>query len=172
MRFKIFLLAFGLLINNSCTSPATVDFKEDIVQKEREAFQIILSKDGLESKKLNLLAKDDFKGALATIDQQAIEFDKIIKSIESLSTEGIKEGGALKSAAIHYYSSLKELHYFDRQEVEQQSLLSKISDRDQKNASGQLMELARQKKVLYKKVCENEQLMRTAIDRFDAANGL
>lgn len=171
MNFKIFLLAFLFLMINSCKSPKTKDFRESIVQEERVASQIIFGKDGPETKKLKYLAENDFKGALRAVDQQAVEFDKLIKSIKILSSDDIKEGEPLKMAAINYYQSLKELHFFDRQEIVQQQLISKLYGKDQKMAQDQLIELARQKKSLYTKFYKNENLLSIALAKFDAANG-
>lgn len=171
MKFKIFLLALVLLISNSCRSPKTTSFRDSIVKKERVAFQIILGKEGAGTKKLNDLAKGDFQGALAAVDQQKLEFDKLIGSIGTLSTDDIQEGAPLKRAAINYYKSLLELHYFDRKDVEQQALISKLNGLDSKIAQDQLIELARQKKSLYAKVYENEYLLSNALGKFDAANG-
>lgn len=171
MKIKIFLLAFVLLVINSCKSPKAAEFRESITQKERVAFQIILGKDGPESKKLSYLVKSDFKGAMAAVDEQAREFDKLIKGIKTLSSNGIKEGEPLKVAAINYYRSLKELHFFEHKEIAQQSIISKLDDNDLKMAQDELIDLARQKKLLYTKVYENEHLLSAALDKFDVANG-
>lgn len=171
MKFKIFLLAFLFLIANSCKSPKTNRFRETIIQKERDAFQIILGKNGSETKKLDHLAKDDYKGAIAAVDLQTREFDELIKSIEILSTDNIQEGKPLKTAAINYYKSLKELHFFDRKEIEKQESISKLNENDQIIAQDQLIELARKKKSLYSKVYRNEHLLNASLDKFDAVNG-
>ncbi len=171
MKLKIFLLVFVLLISNSCRSPKAANFRNNIVQKERVAFQIILGKDGSETKKLNYLVKGNFKGAIAAVDQQALEFDKLINSIEMLSSDGIQEGEPLKTAAINYYKSLKALHFFERKEIGQQELISKLDNEDPKLGQDQLIELARQKKYLYAKVYENEHLLGVALDKFDTENG-
>lgn len=141
------------------------------IEKELVAFQIILGKEGAGTKKLDDLAKGDFQGALAAADQQKLEFDQLIGSIETLSSDGIQEGAPLKMAAINYYKSLQELHYFDRKDVEQQALISKLNGKDKEIAQDQLIELSRQKKSLYAKVYENEYRLSNALDKFDAANG-
>lgn len=172
MKLRIFLLAFLFVVLNSCKSPMIAEFRESIIQKERVAFHIILGKDGTGNKKLNFLANGDLKGASAAINQQATEFDKLIESIELLSTDGIPEGETLQIAAIDYYRALKDLHFFERKEIEQQELIGQSNDKDLKLAQDQLIELAKQKKSLYEKVYEKEHLLSLALDQFDKANGL
>lgn len=60
-----------LLISfTSCKSWRTIEFKEAIIQKERVAFNIVLGKNGSEAHKLECLIKNDYKGALASVDKQ------------------------------------------------------------------------------------------------------
>lgn len=172
MKLRIFLLAFLYVVLNSCKSPKTAEFRESIIQKERVAFRIILGKDGPGNKKLNFLANGDFKGASAAIDHQATEFDKLIESIELLSSDGSPEAETLQIAAIDYYRALKDLHFFERKEIEQQKLIGQSSDKDLKLAQEQLIELAKHKKSLYQKVYKKEHLLSLALDQFDKANGL
>ncbi|WP_312766205.1 hypothetical protein [Epilithonimonas sp.] len=171
MKFKFFLFALVLLISNSCRSPKTNSFRDSIIKKERVAFQIILGKEGSETKKLDNLVKGDFKGALAAVDQQKLEFDKLIGSIQTLSSDGIQEGESLKMAAINYYKALQELHYFDRKDIEQQALIRKLNGKEKEIAQDALIELSRQKRSLYAKVYENEYRLSNALDKFDTANG-
>jgi len=157
---------------SSCKSSKAVDFKESLHQSERRAFDIILGKEGSGEKKLQCLEKDDYKGAIRAVDQQSLEFDEIIAAIKKLSTEGIPEGERLKTASIEYYQSLKELHSFDKKEIEQQALLRTLKDNDLKNAQDNLITLARQKKRLYNAVYEKENLLHTATKTFEDANGV
>lgn len=171
MRYGIFLTAFLFITISSCESSKAVDFKESIDQSERRAFEIILGKEGSGEKKLKCLEKDDYKCALIALDQQVIELDIVIADINKLSTEDITKAEPLKTASLEYYQSLKELHVFDRKEIEQQALLQTLKDDQLKNAQNNLMALAQQKKILYATVYEKEALLHTAAKDFETANG-
>lgn len=170
-RLGIYITAFLFITMSSCESSNAADFKESINQSERRAFEIILGKKGSGEKKLNCLAKDDFKGALTAVDQQSKEFDILIGDIKKLSTQGIPKGEPLKTASLEYYQSLKELHVFDRKEIEQEALLRTLKNNELKNTQNNLIVLARQKKMLYNAVYEKEALLHTATQNFEAANG-
>lgn len=171
MRYGIFLTAFLFITISSCESSKAVDFKESIDQSERRAFEIILGKEGSGEKKLKCLEKDDYKCALMALDQQSIELNMVITDINKLSTENIKKAEPLKTASLEYYQSLKELHLFDRKEIEQQALLPTLKDDQLKNAQNNLKALAQQKKILYATVYEKEALLHTAAKDFETANG-
>ncbi len=170
MRFGIYITAFLFIIITSCESSKAADFKESINQSERRAFKIILGKEGPGEKKLNCLVKEDYKGALTAVDQQGKEFDILINDIKKLSTKGIPNGESLKTASLEYYQSLKELHGFDRKEIEQQALLQTLNNNKLKEAQNNLIILARQKKMLYTAVYEKEALFHTAAKNFEAVN--
>ncbi|MBZ4033741.1 hypothetical protein K6T82_03125 [Flavobacterium sp. 17A] len=171
MRIGIFFLtAFLFVTISSCKSSKAADFNDSLVRAERRAFEIIVGKEGSGEKKLKYLEKDDYKNALKTVDQQAKEFDSLIADIQKLSTDGIPEGEQLKTASLAYYQSLKELHVYDRKEIEQQALLRSLKDDELKNAQDKLLTLARQKKTLYNAVYEKEALLHTASEAFKTAN--
>ncbi|WP_134145522.1 hypothetical protein [Flavobacterium sp. 270] len=88
MRFSIFITAFLFITISSCVSSKASDFKESLAKSERQAFDIILGKEGFGEKKLKYLINNDYKGALVAVEQQAKEFDKIINDINMLSTDG------------------------------------------------------------------------------------
>lgn len=171
MRFSIFITAFLFITMSSCVSPKASDFKESLAKSERQAFDIILGKEGFGEKKLNYLINNDYKGAIAAVEQQAKEFDKIINDINTLSTDGISEGKPLKKASVAYYQALKELHGFDRKEIEQQALLQTLKNNELNTATDDLMTLAKHKKSLYTAVYEKEALLHKATEKFNAANG-
>lgn len=171
MKYGIFLLAILSITMNGCESSKVADFNKSLERSERKAFQIIVGKEGSENKKLKCLEKGDYKGAIAAVEQQAVEFDSLIANIKKLSTDGIPDGEPLKTASIAYYQSLKELHFFDRKEIEQQALIQTLKNEERNTAQNTLISLAREKKMLYNKVYEKESLLQTATENFNAANG-
>lgn len=171
MKYGIFLLAILFIAMNGCESSKVADFNKSLERSERKAFQIIVGKEGSENKKLKCLGKGDYKGAIAAVEQQAVEFDSLIANIRKLSTEGIPDGEPLKTASIAYYQSLKELHFFDRKEIEQQALIQTLKNEERNTSQNTLISLARKKKMLYNKVYEKEALLQTATENFNASNG-
>ncbi|MBF4486343.1 hypothetical protein [Flavobacterium sp. CSZ] len=171
MKFGIWLTAFLFVTINSCQSSKAIDFKESLEESQRRASEIILGKEGPGEKKLKCLQKDDYKGALRALELENKEFNRLITHIKKLSTEGIPEGKPLKTAALEYYESLKELHVFDRKEIEQQALLRTLKNNQLNNAQNNILALAKQKKMLYATVYQKEALLRTAIGDFETANG-
>ncbi|RZK48518.1 MAG: hypothetical protein EOO87_20485 [Pedobacter sp.] len=171
MSFNIFITAFLFITMSSCVSPKASDFKESLAKSERKAFDIILGKEGSGEKKLHYLINNDYKGAIAAVDQQAKEFDKIINDINMLSTDGISEGEQLKTASVAYYEALKELHGFDRKEIEQQALLQTLKNNELNTATDDLMILTKHKKSLYTAVYEKEALLHKATEKFNTSNG-
>lgn len=172
MKWNI-LLVVGLLISiTSCKSRDAVDLRDTILQKERVAFNLVLGKNGLGAQKLACIIKGDYKGALALVDQQASEFDKLIKDIEVLPADEIREGKLLKHAAAGYYAALKTLHYFDRKEIEQVESVHQLKGSALETAQQKNIELARSKKALYEKVYQQESILSEAFKKFNSANGL
>lgn len=98
------------------------------------------------------------------------EFGMIIKDLESLKAERVNEGELLKDAAVNYYKALKELHLFDRKEIEQQAIISQLPKNKFKDAQDKLIMFASQKKALYTKVYEMKALLNAAMKKFDDAN--
>ncbi|MBZ4040996.1 hypothetical protein [Flavobacterium hibisci] len=157
---------------SSCNSSNATDFKESLDKSERKAFDIIVGKKGSGEKKLEYLEKEDYKNAIKAVNQQAIDFDIIIADISKLSTNDIPEGQSLKTASLEYYESLKELHIFDKKQIEQQAILKTLKKDELDNALNKRMELARQKKMLYNALYKKEALLHAATERFKAANGI
>lgn len=171
MRFGIFITTLLFITMSSCVSSKATEFKESLAQSERKAFDIILGKEGWGEKKLKYLIDDNYKGALAAVDQQGAEFDKLIAAIKKLSSEGIDEAKPLKQASIAYYEALKDLHQFDRKEIMQQELLATLKGDERNEVIDNLLALAKQKKLLYAAVYKKEALVYTATEKFNAANG-
>jgi len=172
MRFNILLYLFFILIINSCQSPKANAFRSTVVEKERIAFNIITSKNGTESQKLEYLVADDYKNALKAVDQQKKEFDQIILSLDSLETKDIKDASLLKNAAVNYYTALRDLHYFDRKEILQRELIYNNHSNDKKSQQDELLNLYKQKKAYFNRVYKEESLLSDALQKFDISNGL
>lgn len=172
MRENILGWAFIFLSLISCQSPKAKALKQAVLNKERTVFRILLDKNGSETKKQECLIKNDYPCALKAVDTQNDEFNRIITDLESLKDEDTKEGDLLRNASVNYYKALKELHLFDRKEIEQQMLISQLPQDKMKDAQDELIILARQKKSLYTKVYEKEGLLSEAMKKFDDANGL
>lgn len=163
---------FLLVSLASCKSRKAIELKESIVQKERVAFNILVDKKGLASQKLECLIKDDYKGALAFLDQEEQAFNKLIKEIETLPAEGIKQGNELKTAAVNYYTALKELQIFDRQEIAQREASSQSKGEELQVALNKILQLNIQKEGMYKKLYEKEQAFSKALEKFSAVNSI
>jgi len=172
MRFNILLYLFFILIINSCQSPKANAFRSTVVEKERKAFNIITSKNGTESQKLEYLVADDYKNALKAVDQQKKEFDQIILSLDSLETKDIKDASLLKNAAVNYYTAFRDLHYFDRKEILQRELIYNNHSNDKKSQQDELLNLYKQKKAYFNRVYKEESLLSDALQKFDISNGL
>ncbi|MFC4163046.1 hypothetical protein ACFOWU_05230 [Epilithonimonas zeae] len=172
MRFNILLYLFFILIINSCQSPKANAFRSTVVEKERIAFNIITSKNGTESQKLEYLVADDYKNALKAVDQQKKEFDQIILSLDSLETKDIKDASLLKNATVNYYTALRDLHYFDRKEILQRELIYNNHSNDKKSQQDELLNLYKQKKAYFNRVYKEESLLSDALQKFDISNGL
>lgn len=86
------------------------------------AFNILVGKNGPNEQKLSCLIKQGFKCAIAAIARQEAAFDQLIKEITALKTDHIAEGNVLKKANISYYTAVKSLQTFERQEIAQQQI--------------------------------------------------
>jgi hypothetical protein len=164
--------AFLLLSLVSCKPRKAIEFKETIVQKERIATEILIGKNGSETKKLECLVKEDYKGALAAINQQEKEFNEIIKAIEALPAGDIKQGNELKTASVNYYIALKELHMFDRLDVENRQDLYKLKGKELDAAQDKTLELSYKKQDMFDKVFKADSVLRQTLDKFTAANNI
>jgi hypothetical protein len=167
----IILSAVFLLVSFvSCKPRKAIELREAIVQKERTAYDILLAKNGPETQKLDCLVKDDYKGALAFVDKEEQAFNKLIKEIEALPADGIEHGNELKTAALSYYAALKELHVYDRREIEHQEITLRSTGEELRAAQHKILELSRQKQTMYKKVYEEERKFHEAMENFNSVN--
>lgn len=164
--------AFLLVSMASCKPRKAIALKENIVRKERMVFNMLVGKNGLEEQKLNFLVKNDFQGALAQVDKQEKEFDQLIREIETLPAEGIRQGHELKTAAVAYYTALKELHVFDREEISQREAIQQAGGEALRAAQDKYLELNLQKQDRYKKVYEKERAFYQALEQFNAVNDI
>lgn len=157
---------------SSCNRQRAIDFKEAIVQKEQIASKMLVNEEGSEAKKLDLLIKKDFKGALAIIDQQEQEFDTLITKIEALPVDGIKRGHALKTAAMEYYGALKALQLFDREQIKNREASLHRKGDELRAVQDKDLELSLRKQELYKIVFEKDSVFYQTRQKFDEANGI
>lgn len=171
-KWTIFSTAFLLIALVSCKPRKAIEFREAIVQKERSAFRILLGKNSTQEKKLLCLTKNDYKGALALVDQQEKEFNSLIKEIETLPADDIKQGKELKTAALDYYVALKELHLHDRVEISNLESTLTLKDEELRAAQHRIVELSRQKQNMYDKVYEKEKVLHDATEKFNSVNGI
>lgn len=171
-KLLIFSAAFLLISLVSCKPRKAIEFKEAIVQKERTAFNILLDKNSTQEQKLVCLTKNDYKGALALVDQQEKEFNSLIKEIETLPADDIKQGNELKTAAVDYYVALKELHIYDRVEIAHLEASFSLKDEELRAAQNKILELSRQKQNMYKKVYEKERTFHQALEKFNSVNSI
>lgn len=172
MNPVIFSAVLLLIILGSCKPQKAIELKAAIDQKERTVFNMLVGKNGSEEKKLAFLVKDDYKSALAAVDQQEKEFNQLIREIAELPTEDIKQGNELKTAAVNYYDALKALHLFDRQEIVQREASSNSEGEALQAAQHKILELGRQKQVMFQKVYEKESAFHQAMEKFNSVNGI
>lgn len=168
------ILAVSLLLITlaSCKSKRAIEFREAIVQKERVAFNILVGKSGPDEQKLECLVKEDYKGALAFLNKEEKEFDKLINDIETLPADGIQQGKELKRAAVNYYVALKELQIFDRAEITHREAAQHSEGDELWAAQKKIIALNLQKQDMYKKVYEKEKALHEALIKFNEVNSL
>jgi hypothetical protein len=166
-------IVFLLISLAACKPRKAIQLREAIVQKERTALSILVGKGGAEEQKLQCLIKGDYAGALAALDREEKDFDRLIDSIRLLPAAGIKQGDPLKAAAVGYYTALKTLQVFDRQEVTQQEIAHRLKGDDEAmKAHEKIYELSLQKQELYKKVYEKDSTFQRAKEQFNAEHGI
>lgn len=168
----IFSAAFLLITLVSCKPRKAIALKESIAKQERVAFNILLGKNGPESQKLSCLVKEDFKGALAAVDKQEKAFDQLIRELETLPAEGIKQGNELKTAAVNYYTAVREMQLFDRVVITQQEVSAGMKGEELYAAQDKILELSRRKQDMSQKVHEKENELHLAMEKFNSVNGL
>lgn len=172
MKLHIFIGIFLMVGLLSCKSRKATEFKEAIVQKERSAFNILVGKGGPEEEKLTCLINKDFKGALRAIDKQEQAFDSIIREITLLPADGISEGVALKTAAVNYYVSIRDLQLFDRQEIAAQQATYHTNVDSIEKAQDKLLLLQKEKLTMSGVTNGKWVALDEALKKFDQANNL
>lgn len=168
MKLTILVFVFFNLV--SCTSRKAIDLRDTIAQNEQLLTELLISKGSYEEEKLNCLVDSNFKGALIAIDKQERGFDNIIERTKTLSVKGA--GNAVKTAAINYYQALKDLHMFDRQEIEQQEIIYGKDLKKVDEALDKLMQLAKKKQHFFQNVYRAEEKFDLALKDFDKTSGL
>ncbi|GGG58988.1 hypothetical protein [Epilithonimonas arachidiradicis] len=171
MKSKFFII-ISLFFLVSCQQRDAVDFKTKVLAQEKSAFNIVLAKDGSGSRKLEYLIKDNYEAALKMVAAQEKEFDQMINDIKVIPENDIREASVLKRSAVAYYSALKNLHLYERKEIEQRAIIQKLKNKNSEAEQKKLLDLAIQKKGLYAKVYQQEAILSAALKKFDNANGL
>ncbi|HBV17085.1 hypothetical protein [Chryseobacterium carnipullorum] len=110
---------------------------------------MLIGEKGFESVKLDDLIAHNYTKALYIIDKEEAEFNTIIKDIEKVNTDGIQKGKEVQQAAVDYYSVMKDLFMFSRQEIEQEKLMRySKSEKEIRSAQEKMLELGREKKYI------------------------
>lgn len=134
---------------------------------------MLIGEKGFESVKLDDLIAHDYTKALYIIDKEEAEFNTIIKDIEKANTEGIQKGKEVQQAAVNYYSVMKDLFMFSRQEIEQEKLMRySKSEKEIRSAQEKMLELGREKQKLYQKVFKADEKLFTIRRQFESENQL
>lgn len=168
------MLAFTavFLIICACSNKRAVELNDIIDRQEKQSFNMLLGEKGLESQKLNHLIARHYDRALAVIDQQEAEFNRIIKSVEKINTDGISNGKEVQQTSVNYYTSLKNLYLFSRQEIQQEKLSRSTNNKEADAAQRKLADLYREKQQLYQKVYQSEDEFYRTLKIFQEENKL
>lgn len=163
------LLFLGLL---SCKSEKAANFEKTITDQEQILSNALIGKEGYESQKNQYLVKNNFKGALASLNQEEKVFDSIITRLSALSTDDIKESLPVKTAAIGYYKAIKNSFLIDRLSIEQQQLTLTKDTLKIDKARDSLLQISRKELDLYKVIAEKQSELQKALKNFNQANNL
>lgn len=156
----------------SCTSKKAVEFRDTISKKEHEAFNIVAGKDGPETEKLECLIKKDYNCALNAINKVDSSFSTLLKDIQELNSQPVKQGAELKRVATDYYTRLQYLFVSDRKEVELRMALDTAKGEKLNEVQKALLEFTRNKQGLYDSVLQKSETLHQAINDFSKANGI
>lgn len=149
-----------------------MEFKHALDVQERKVTHMLIGKTASESRKLEYLIDDDFDRAIAVVNEQHQEFNKAIAAVNALDTRNLPKATDLQQSKIAYYQSLKNLHVYAGQEIEQQKLIYHAKGKAKDEAQDELIRLAKAKQALYEKVYQAEETLYKALAEFDEANGL
>jgi len=155
-----------LIFLQSCENRSAKQFLDTIDQQERVASDMLIGEKGSESQKLEHMINNNFDSALLVNGRQQIEFDSIISRIQSLPAEDLKRGPALQKASIQYYTALKDLYGYAKEEIEQQTILLKARGDEQVKAQDRLMDLTRNKQALFQSVYQADSVFAEAKNQF------
>ncbi|MET3879575.1 hypothetical protein [Chitinophaga sp. OAE865] len=172
MKQNIFIIIFLLTGFTSCKPEKAIELRAVIVKQERAAFNILVGKSGAEEEKLNCLINKDFKGAQAAVDKIEKGLNNIVKTIEALPAEGVKEGDELKKAAVDYYTALRDLKTMERKEIVQREA---AYDKDKEKASialNRLLELNKEQLTMSGMVSEKGAVLHNTLQQFNEINNL
>ncbi len=172
MKHKILMILFVLAGFTSCKPKKAIELRDVIAKQERVAFNILVGEGGAEEEKLHCLIKKDFKGALVAVDKIEQGFNNIIKTIEALPTEGVKQGDELKKAAVDYYTGLRDMKNREREEIVQQEAGYDKDPEKASRAQEQLLELNKEQLVMSGKVREKDEKLHHTLQQFEEANNL
>lgn len=114
----------------------------------------------------------DFKGAQAAVDKIEKGLNNIVKTIEALPAEGVKEGDELKKAAVDYYTALRDLKTMERKEIVQREA---AYDKDKEKASialNRLLELNKEQLTMSGMVSEKGAVLHNTLQQFNEINNL
>ncbi|MBB6498812.1 hypothetical protein [Pedobacter cryoconitis] len=168
------LILFVLLLTGlvSCKSKNAIDFKREIVRKEKSTMDELLRKGGPQEEKLKYLMQKDFRNAMLTADKQEQVFNTVIKQITTLPADGIKQGKEVKAAATAYYTSMKDLYGFDRKEISQMEITYSKDTEKVKIAQDSLLSLNKEKLNLFENIRKKNEVLQHNLELFDKANNL
>lgn len=156
----------------SCNKNGAIAFRDAITQKEHTISDMLISKNGLESRRLEYLIADDFDHALAITDSQQIVFDKTMQELKTISTAQLAGGEKLKQTAVEYHMALRELYLYPKKEVTWQKKLSTASKQDKDALQHDLLEIYKQKQEYYQQVYKTNEAYALALQEFNKQYGL
>lgn len=165
-------LAAAFLIFSACSNKKAAELSRIVDRQEKQSFNMLLGEKGLESQKLNHLIARHYDRALAVIDQQETEFNRIIRTIENVNTKGISNGKEVQQTSVNYYTALKNLYLFSRQEIQQEKLSRSMNNAEADAAQRKLADLYREKQQLYQKVYQSEDEFYRTLKIFQEENRL
>lgn len=162
-----------LTVFYSCTNKKATHLNELLEKKESQVTAMLIGEKGLESIKLNHLIAYDYSKALDIVSKEETEFNRVIQDIRNADTEGVKKGKEVQKAAVDYYTLLKDLFVFSREEIEQEKIMRYgKEDKQIRAAQDRRLELGHEKQQLYQKVFKaDEQLFKTQIE-FETENNI
>ncbi|SHF79495.1 hypothetical protein [Chryseobacterium vrystaatense] len=171
IRVILILSVFTVLY--SCSDKKAEGLKELLDKNESQVSAMLIGEKGFESAKLEHLIARDYTKALNIIEKEEAEFNRIIKEIKNVNTDGIKMGKEVRQTSIDYYQALKDLFMFSRKEIKQEQLMRYgKSDKEIHEAQDQMTELGRQKQQLYQKVFKADEKRFTVQKQFETENNL